>query len=116
MKFVASCEKFPGGSPILERSYMSVCAKQSPYQVDVVAGKPYFWCSCGISKKQPFCDGSHKGSNFKPVQYISDEHKTISFCGCKQSKNGGICDGSHKKLSAGSEGRLFPAGLMDSAV
>jgi len=53
---------------------------------------------CGLSKSQPFCDGSHKGGEFVPTNYSADESKTVYFCGCKQSKNGALCDGTHKAL------------------
>ena len=73
-------------------------AQKSPYAVDIEAGKSYWWCSCGKSAKQPFCDGSHQGSSFTPVEYKADETKTAYFCGCKQSGNGVMCDGAHQKL------------------
>jgi CDGSH-type Zn-finger protein len=62
------------------------------------AGKAYFWCACGESKNQPFCDGSHKGTAFVPTKVTAEEAKTAFLCGCKQSKNGAFCDGSHKGL------------------
>ncbi len=74
-------------------------AAKSPFAVAVEAGKDYFWCSCGKSKGQPFCDGSHKGSAFSPVKFTASETTTVYFCGCKHSKNGPLCDGSHKLLS-----------------
>ncbi len=74
-------------------------AAKSPFAVAVEAGKDYFWCSCGKSKGQPFCDGSHKGSSFSPVKFTASETATVYFCGCKHSKNGPLCDGSHKLLS-----------------
>ncbi len=58
----------------------------------------YWWCSCGRSKSQPFCDGSHKGSSFSPVKTEITESKTVAWCGCKHSKNAPFCDGSHSKL------------------
>lgn len=73
-------------------------AQKSPYAVDIEAGKSYWWCSCGKSAKQPFCDGSHQGSSFTPVEYKAEETKTAYFCGCKQSGNGVMCDGAHQKL------------------
>ncbi len=73
-------------------------AQKSPYGVAVEAGKSYWWCACGKSKGQPFCDGSHKGSDFTPVEYKATESKTVYFCGCKHGKNGALCDGSHKAL------------------
>ena len=70
-------------------------ASDSPYIEDVEEGKNYFWCSCGNSRRQPFCDGSHSGTDFSPIIYKATETKRIFFCGCKQTKNGPICDGSH---------------------
>lgn len=71
-------------------------ASDTPYAVEVEAGKNYFWCSCGKSNKQPFCDGSHKGSEFTPVKYTAETSKKVFFCGCKSTGNQPICDGSHK--------------------
>jgi len=73
-------------------------AQKAPYAVEVVAGQSYYWCSCGQSKKQPFCDGSHQGSSFSPTKFDASESKRVYFCGCKQSKNGVLCDGSHNAL------------------
>jgi CDGSH iron-sulfur domain-containing protein 3 len=73
-----------------------VRASDSPYPVDVESGKAYYWCSCGKSNSQPFCDGSHKGSEFSPVKFEAKESKTIYFCGCKATANPPLCDGSHK--------------------
>jgi CDGSH-type Zn-finger protein len=75
-----------------------VIAQKSPYAVEVEAGKSYWWCSCGKSASQPFCDGSHKGSEFTPVEYKAEKSGTVYFCGCKHSRNGALCDGSHSKL------------------
>jgi CDGSH-type Zn-finger protein len=73
-------------------------AQKAPYAVEVESGKSYYWCSCGLSKNQPFCDGSHQGTSFTPVEYKATENETIYFCGCKNSKNGVLCDGSHSSL------------------
>ncbi len=73
-------------------------AQAAPYAVEVEAGKTYYWCSCGKSKGQPFCDGSHSGSEFAPVAYQAEQTKTVYFCGCKQTANAVLCDGSHSKL------------------
>ena len=75
-----------------------VIAQKSPFAIEVEAGKSYWWCSCGKSATQPFCDGSHKGSEFSPVEYKADKSEAVYFCGCKQSANGVLCDGTHKKL------------------
>ena len=75
-----------------------VVAQKSPYSAEVEAGKSYWWCACGQSKRQPFCDGSHKGSEFTPVEYRPDATKTVWFCGCKNTKSAPLCDGSHNAL------------------
>ncbi|MEC9376460.1 MAG: CDGSH iron-sulfur domain-containing protein [Pseudomonadota bacterium] len=72
--------------------------QKAPYPVDVEAGKTYFWCSCGMSEIQPFCDGSHKGTSFTPVQFDADEDKQVYFCGCKHNPDQPLCDGSHAKI------------------
>ncbi|MCF8347802.1 MAG: CDGSH iron-sulfur domain-containing protein [Bacteroidales bacterium] len=72
-------------------------AKSSPFVLDMEAGT-YFWCSCGKSAKQPFCDGSHKGSEFRPVKTVLEEPKKAAWCGCKHSANKPFCDGAHAKL------------------
>lgn len=74
-----------------------VVAQKSPYIVELEPGK-YWWCACGKSKKQPFCDGSHKGGEFSPVSFEVKEKSTIALCGCKQSGNKPRCDGTHNKL------------------
>jgi len=75
-----------------------VIAQKSPFAVEVEAGKSYWWCSCGKSASQPFCDGAHKGTDFGPVEYKAEQDGTVYFCGCKHSANGALCDGSHAKL------------------
>lgn len=71
---------------------------RAPIAIDVEAGKSYWWCACGRSKTQPFCDGSHKGSEFTPVEYIPEKTGKAFFCTCKRSAKKPLCDGSHKKL------------------
>ncbi|WP_022704957.1 CDGSH iron-sulfur domain-containing protein [Pseudorhodobacter ferrugineus] len=73
-------------------------AQTAPYPVEVEEGKSYFWCACGQSSKQPFCDGSHKGSDFTPVKYTAETSKKVFFCGCKHSAKSPLCDGAHKGL------------------
>ena len=72
--------------------------RKEPYEVEVRAGKTYWWCACGRSKTQPFCDGSHKGSGFSPVEFKAEEAGTIAFCGCKNTGNQPRCDGTHRSL------------------
>jgi len=74
-----------------------VRAADTPYAVDVEAGKRYWWCACGLSKKQPFCDGSHAGSAFTPVEYRAETSRTVYFCGCKATGKPPLCDGSHSR-------------------
>ena len=76
-----------------------VIAAKSPFAVAVEKGKDYYWCACGLSKTQPFCDGSHKGSAFTPLKYTAGENETVYFCGCKLSHNKPLCDGTHKSLA-----------------
>jgi len=73
-------------------------AGRAPLAIDVEAGKSYWWCACGRSKKQPFCDGSHKGSSFSPVELKAETSEKVWFCACKRTGNRPKCDGSHKKL------------------
>ena len=72
--------------------------QKTPYATDVEAGKSYFWCACGQSANQPFCDGSHKGTDFTPVKYTAEKDGKAFFCGCKHSARAPLCDGSHNKL------------------
>ena len=73
-------------------------AKKLPIPVDVEAGKDYFWCACGESKNQPFCDGSHKGTEFEPVKWTATETEKTFFCACKHTGNPPFCDGTHGTL------------------
>jgi CDGSH iron-sulfur domain-containing protein 3 len=75
-----------------------IVAQKAPYPVAVEAGKDYWWCACGQSKNQPFCDGSHKATSFTPTKYTAAESKTVYFCGCKQSAAKPMCDGTHNKI------------------
>ncbi|MDR2219895.1 MAG: CDGSH iron-sulfur domain-containing protein [Methylobacillus sp.] len=75
-----------------------VVAQKAPYAVEVEAGKTYYWCSCGRSKNQPFCDGSHAETSFTPQAWTAQNTGTQWFCGCKASKAAPMCDGSHKNL------------------
>ncbi len=73
-------------------------AATSPFFTEVKAGRIYWWCACGRSEKQPFCDGSHKGTGFEPVKFQTDEPGKVFFCGCKASKKKPLCDGTHKEM------------------
>lgn len=72
-------------------------ASNTPFIVDVEEGKNYSWCSCGRSKRQPYCDGSHSGTDFTPVFYKATTSKKVFFCGCKKTASQPLCDGSHNK-------------------
>jgi CDGSH-type Zn-finger protein len=73
-------------------------AQKSAYVVEVEEGKKYFWCACGLSQNQPFCDGSHKSTGFSCIPYTAEATKKVYFCGCKHSNKKPLCDGTHNKL------------------
>lgn len=73
-------------------------AKQNaPYKV-TLAPKTYLWCTCGLSDKDPLCDGKHKGTEFMHQKFEITEEKDYWLCGCKKTKNPPFCDGTHKSL------------------
>ena len=69
-------------------------AQKAPYAVDLEPGT-YWWCACGRSASQPFCDGSHKDTGFEPVKYVADDDVMVAFCGCKRSRYAPHCDDTH---------------------
>ena len=75
-----------------------VIAQKAPIAVDVKEGETYYWCACGRSSNQPFCDGSHEGTSFKPVAFTAEKDETVHFCACKHTKNPPFCDGTHHSL------------------
>ena len=75
-----------------------VSAQLSPYEVELEKGKKYAWCRCGRSKKQPFCDGSHKDTGIAPVVFAAKESGTVYLCGCKETGDEPYCDGTHNSL------------------
>lgn len=75
-------------------------AGRKPCLVSLVEGRSYFWCACGRSKKQPFCDGSHAGTPFLPVKFTAQETDEELLCACKRTESAPYCDGSHNALSA----------------
>jgi len=79
----------------------AVIARRKPYLVTLgKAGRSYFWCACGRSAKQPFCDGSHKGTGIEPVAYtVREDGEEVLLCGCKQTRNAPFCDGTHNALA-----------------
>ncbi len=75
-----------------------VITQKGSFKVEVEAGKSYYWCACGKSAKQPFCDGSHAGSEYSPIKFEATETKTVGFCGCRHSGKLPMCDGTHRTL------------------
>ena len=73
---------------------------RAPIAIEVEAGKTYWWCACGRSKTQPFCDGSHKVTAFRPIEYKADKSEQVWFCACKRTSKKPTCDGTHKTLPA----------------
>ncbi len=69
-----------------------------PFEVELEEGQNYFWCLCGLSQKQPFCDGAHKGSGLKSHCFTAENTGKVFLCGCKQTKNPPYCDGSHMEV------------------
>jgi len=74
-------------------------ADNKPVKVALETGKKYYFCMCGRSSNQPFCDGSHKGSEFSPMAFECDTSKDYYLCRCKHSGNKPYCDGSHKQFA-----------------
>lgn len=74
-------------------------AANLPFVVDVQAGKTYYWCACGLSQTQPFCDGSHKPTPFLPVAFTAAKDEKKFFCGCKATASAPFCDGTHSRPS-----------------
>ncbi|NQV55852.1 MAG: CDGSH iron-sulfur domain-containing protein [Rhodospirillales bacterium] len=75
-----------------------VVAQKGPYEVALKQGQRYLWCSCGLSKTQPECDATHKGSEFSPQAIVVEKNETVFLCGCKQTGNPPFCDGTHSTL------------------
>jgi len=73
-------------------------AQKTPYVIKCEK-KKYAWCSCGLSENQPFCDGSHSGTNFSPLIIDCEEGKKIAWCGCKRTGNAPFCDGTHSNMN-----------------
>jgi CDGSH iron-sulfur domain-containing protein 3 len=76
-----------------------IIAQQTPYVLDMKPGT-YYWCQCGRSKTQPFCDGSHTGTDLSPIEVVIKDKGKVAWCGCKHSKKAPFCDGSHSRLES----------------
>ncbi|MBT2968280.1 MAG: glutamate synthase [gamma proteobacterium symbiont of Ctena orbiculata] len=75
-----------------------VVAAKQPIDVELDAGREYWWCACGRSSNQPFCDGSHQGTGIEPLGFQAEKNGEAWLCRCKQTKNPPYCDGSHKQV------------------
>ena len=82
-----------------------VIAQKSPVPVELKQGETYYYCTCGRSTNQPFCNGAHEGTGFSPMAFTAKKDGAVNLCACKQTKNPPYCDGSHMKLTF--IGRLF---------
>ena len=76
----------------------AVVAQKAPYAVELTEGQTYYWCACGRSKNQPFCDGSHKGTGLEPQSFQAEKTGKAYLCGCKQTSKKPYCDGTHNDL------------------
>ena len=75
-----------------------VVAQKKPCIVELEQGKTYWWCTCGRSQNQPFCDGSHQGTGMEPLSFVAEQDGKRGICACKQTANPPYCDGAHAKL------------------
>lgn len=76
----------------------ALVAQKGPFAIELKAGRTYAWCACGRSRKQPFCDGSHKETSLSPVVFKAERDGKAFLCGCKTTGNRPFCDGSHDRL------------------
>ena len=76
----------------------AIIAQKGPYQVELIEGQAYFYCRCGRSAKQPFCDGSHKDTGIEPMRFVAPSSGVFNICGCKATDDEPFCDGSHNMV------------------
>ena len=81
-----------------EPTDLPLCPQARPYVLKEEAGATRFWCACGRSRRQPFCDGSHAGTRFRPLETRCPEARLVAWCGCKRTKTPPFCDGSHARM------------------
>lgn len=74
-----------------------VVVQKFPYILNLTPGT-YYWCACGRSATQPFCDGSHQGTSFTPHEFVLDKPSTVILCGCKHTGDRPFCDGAHASI------------------
>lgn len=75
-----------------------VISQKAPYAIEVKAGETYYWCKCGRSKNQPFCNGSHQDTGLEPTAFTAEKTETVYLCGCKKTADQPFCDGTHQSL------------------
>ena len=85
-----------------------VIANNKPVKVNLNKGEEYYFCACGRSKNQPFCDGSHAGTQFKPKSFVAEAAGDAYLCQCKHTANAPFCDGSHKQFTTEQVGKEGP--------
>lgn len=72
----------------------------APFRIDVTEGRRYKWCACGLSKTQPYCDNSHKGTGIEPLTFTAESDREVWLCHCKATTTPPYCDGTHHRVNA----------------